>query len=147
MQTSAIVTAIVILLALDSLWLSVMKTRYATWVKAVQHRPMQIRVIGATMSYVFVILALVFVIIPAAMAHLPVTRSKALSLSEWMHMIKCALRWGVVSGLAIYGVFNATNYGIFSDYPWQMAVVDTVWGGILFGTVTLIALFSGRTKW
>ncbi len=128
---------IVSMLALDMIWLGIMKTHYATWVKAVQHKPMQVRAVGAVASYAFVVLALAFVVIPAAIAHMNMNMK---SKWQWQLMAKVAVRWGLVSGLAIYGVFNATNYGIFSGYPWQMAVVDTMWGGVLFGTVTFIAL-------
>jgi uncharacterized membrane protein len=35
-------------------------------------------------------------------------------------------------GLAVYGVYEFTNYTVFRQYDWKFAVADTVWGGILF---------------
>ena len=99
---------IVSMIALDLVWLSVMKSRYAAWVRAVQHKLMQVRAVGAVATYAFVVLALALVVIPAATAHMNLKVKW-----QWKLMAKVALRWGVVSGLAIYGVFNATNYGIF----------------------------------
>ncbi len=41
-------------------------------------------------------------------------------------------------GLATYAVFDGTNLAIFRDYPIDLAIADTIWGGILF-TLTFLA--------
>ncbi len=41
-------------------------------------------------------------------------------------------------GLCVYGVFDATNYAIFSRYPLAVAVQDALWGGVLFALVRLV---------
>jgi len=35
-------------------------------------------------------------------------------------------------GVAIYGVYEFTNYAVFERYDWKFALADTLWGGILF---------------
>jgi uncharacterized membrane protein len=35
-------------------------------------------------------------------------------------------------GLAVYGVYDFTNYTVFRQYDWKFAIADTMWGGILF---------------
>ena len=35
-------------------------------------------------------------------------------------------------GVAVYGVYEATNYAIFERYDWKFALADTLWGGVLF---------------
>ena len=35
-------------------------------------------------------------------------------------------------GLAVYGVYDFTNYTVFRQYDWKFAIADTIWGGILF---------------
>lgn len=35
-------------------------------------------------------------------------------------------------GVSIYGVYDFTNYTIFEQYDWKLAVADTLWGGVLF---------------
>jgi len=42
-------------------------------------------------------------------------------------------------GLCVYGVYDGTNYAIFKHYPLSFAVMDTVWGGILFALTTYLA--------
>ena len=41
-------------------------------------------------------------------------------------------------GLFVYGVYDMTTLAIFSKYTYGLAVMDMVWGGILFGTTTWI---------
>lgn len=42
---------------------------------------------------------------------------------------------GALLGLIIYGVFDLTNRAILDLYPMQMAIVDMIWGTLLFTTV------------
>lgn len=35
-------------------------------------------------------------------------------------------------GLAVYGVYEFTNYAVFERYDWKFALADTIWGGVLF---------------
>lgn len=46
---------------------------------------------------------------------------------------------GSVLGLAMYGVFDGTNYAIFKDYQLSVAIQDVLYGVF----VTTIASISG----
>lgn len=35
-------------------------------------------------------------------------------------------------GVAIYGVYDFTNYALLDRYDWKFAIADTLWGGLLF---------------
>ena len=35
-------------------------------------------------------------------------------------------------GISIYAVYDFTNYALFEKYDWKFAIIDTLWGGILF---------------
>ena len=39
-------------------------------------------------------------------------------------------------GLVIYGVFDSTNMAIFKKYNWNVAIMDTIWGGTLMALTT-----------
>ncbi len=39
-----------------------------------------------------------------------------------------------IYGVCIYGVFDFTNLAIFTRYDWKLAVVDTLWGGVLMAS-------------
>lgn len=41
-------------------------------------------------------------------------------------------------GATIYAVFDFTNYAIFKKYPLWFALMDTLWGGILFAIISYI---------
>jgi uncharacterized membrane protein len=42
------------------------------------------------------------------------------------------------SGLAIYAVFDGTNLALFKKYPIDLAIADTIWGGILFSITFIV---------
>lgn len=44
-----------------------------------------------------------------------------------------------VLGLCLYAVWNTTNMAIFKDWDYMVAIIDTVWGGILFGSTYYIS--------
>ncbi len=48
------------------------------------------------------------------------------------------------SGAATYAVYDFTNLAVFKDYTLQFAVMDSLWGGILFAAAFL-ALNKIRT--
>jgi uncharacterized membrane protein len=40
-----------------------------------------------------------------------------------------------ILGSLTYAVYDFTNYATLSNYPLSFALLDTVWGGVLFGLV------------
>jgi uncharacterized membrane protein len=44
-------------------------------------------------------------------------------------------------GLFVYGVFEFTNMSIFKKWELKTALIDTLWGGILFALVTQCTYF------
>lgn len=41
-------------------------------------------------------------------------------------------------GFLVYAVYETTNKATLKDWSWQFLVIDSIWGGILFGTTTYI---------
>ena len=41
-------------------------------------------------------------------------------------------------GLVIYGIYEFTNKAILTKWTYTTVVMDTVWGGILFASVTFL---------
>jgi uncharacterized membrane protein len=35
-------------------------------------------------------------------------------------------------GVSIYAVYDFTNHALFENYDWKFAIVDSLWGGVLF---------------
>lgn len=103
------------MLALDSVYLSnIGGPLFAKMVKGIQKDEMKINMFGAIGSYLLLILVLYkFIIVERK------SPSDAFLL-----------------GFCIYGIFDLTNIAIFKNYKLLPALLDTIWGGILFYIVT-----------
>jgi uncharacterized membrane protein len=44
----------------------------------------------------------------------------------------------ILLGLVIYSVYETTTYAILKNWKLSSVVIDTLWGGILFGLTTFI---------
>ena len=105
------------MLALDSIYLSnIGGPLFAKMVKGIQKEDMKLNIFGAIGSYILLILVLYKFII---------VERKPLSDAFLL-------------GFCIYGIFDLTNIAIFKNYQLIPSLVDTVWGGVLFYTVTWI---------
>ena len=49
-----------------------------------------------------------------------------------------SIKYGFFVGLAMYGIFNGTNYSIFKNYKLKTAIYDTLWGIFLSISITFI---------
>lgn len=76
----------------------------------IQKSPLQINFIGAGLCY-FVLTFLLYYFI----------------LSKKGKILDAFLL-----GLAVYAVYETTNYATFKNWPLYMVLVDTLWGGVLF---------------
>ena len=114
------------MLALDSIYLSnIGGPLFAKMVNGIQKEDMKLNIFGAIGSYILLILVLYkFIII----------ERKPLSDAFLL-------------GFCIYGIFDLTNIAIFKNYQIIPAILDTVWGGVLFYTVTWITYKLLRIKY
>jgi len=110
-----LVASSAILLAVDGLYLN--NIGIATFkknVELIQKSPLELNMYGALLSYVCVISVLYYFIISQ---HKPVLDAFLL-------------------GILLYGTFDMTNISMFKQYAWKTALIDTLWGGILFAFTT-----------
>ena len=106
----------IILLALDAMYLSATKTMFAEQVARVQRVAMNIRLPGAIACYALLMLGLNYFI-----------------LFEQKTILDAFLL-----GIIIYGVFDSTNYALFKHWKPAIALMDTLWGGVLFALTTYL---------
>jgi uncharacterized membrane protein len=52
-----------------------------------------------------------------------------------------ALLWGALFGAVTYGIYDFTNFAIFSSYPFKITLIDFGWGIVLCSLVTLFATY------
>ena len=51
-----------------------------------------------------------------------------------------------ILGFCTYGIFDFTNMAIFKKYNLRTAITDTLWGAILFFTVTSITYYVKKSN-
>ena len=113
-----IIVSAISMLALDGLYLyNVGGPIFGNMVKKIQGTELKMNVGGAMGAYILMVFALYKFIL-----------SERRSPSD-----------AFLLGLCIYGVFDFTNYAIFTDYDMMYAgLIDMIWGGMLYYIVTWI---------
>ena len=121
-MTSNYIITIVVILIIDCIWLYTNKNNYNNLVKKIQGFDIQLNLIGTFLSYLCVIAGLFIFSIP--MIKYDYEKEKSLLL--------LSIKYGGLMGLIIYGVINATNIAIFKNYNINIAIIDTIWGFVLY---------------
>lgn len=49
-----------------------------------------------------------------------------------------AFVYGAIFGIIVYAIYEFTNYAGLKDWPKKLVTLDTIWGGILFGTASIV---------
>jgi uncharacterized membrane protein len=106
----------IIMIIIDTIYLSTMSDYFKNQVKLVQKSPLKLNISGAIICYIFLVLGLYYFII---------SRNESI-LNAFLF------------GLVIYGVYEYTNYSLLENWLFQTTVLDTVWGGILFSITTFL---------
>ena len=106
----------IVMISLDFVYLTLMKGYFSNQVKAVQGTPLKINYLGAAICYIFLITGLNYFIIKPRK-----------SVSD-----------AFLLGLVIYGVYETTNYALFSNWSIITVIMDTLWGGLLFASTAYI---------
>lgn len=101
-------TAAILLALVDLPWLFLIGETAQTMVRRIQGSDLSLRVLPALIVY----LALAYLVI------------KTESIQEAFQV-----------GVATYAVYDFTNLAMFKHYTLKFALMDTLWGGILFATV------------
>lgn len=131
----AVILAIFALLILDFIYLASVSVFYKKSITNIQGgEEMKINVWSAIACYVIMVIGLVFIVITQ------LSRYGTLRSLSHVNKIKYALRFGGVVGFVIYGVFNTTNLAVFQRYSVPLAVIDIIWGSLLYTIATYVYL-------
>lgn len=106
----------IVLIAIDSVYLNIMKGYFQKQVQNVQGSALQINFFGAAICYVFLILGINYFIIKP----------------------NKSVQEAFLLGLVIYGVYETTSYALLKKWSLLTVFIDTLWGGILFALTTYI---------
>jgi len=58
------------------------------------------------------------------------------------HIIEDSFKYGGVFGAIVYGVFDLTNYSMFTDYSLKIVMIDLIWGTLLGSIVSILSKYS-----
>lgn len=106
------------LLILDFIWIGLNFRHYfSPMINKIQGTPMEPRLIPAIVAYI-----LLFVL-------------GAVFLPKLSNIYEAFLL-----GACVYGVYDATNYATIKSWDPYLAVVDTIWGGVLFASIYWIVI-------
>ena len=106
----------ILLISIDSIYLSIITNYFTDQIQKVQSSQLKINYLGAALCYIFLIVGINYFIIKPNK-----------SVNE-----------AFLLGIVIYGVYETTNYALFKNWSILTVIIDTLWGGILFGLTTYI---------
>ena len=108
--------ASIIFVVLDGFYISLIKPAFSSQIATIQGSSMKVNFIAVAITYVFLIFGLSYFVLRKHMEP----------------------KDAFLFGLVIYAVYDFTNLATFSKWSLYLSVIDTLWGGTLFGLTTLI---------
>ena len=119
--------ALGIFFAIDILWLGLIaKKLYAQHLGDLMG---PVRWVPAIIFYLLFIVGIVFFVIDPSIAK-----------ASWSY----ALLAGMLFGFIAYATYDLTNLATLKGWPWQITLIDLVWGTFLGGAVSVITHFIVR---
>jgi uncharacterized membrane protein len=112
----ALLVSAITMVVFDYVYLSLMKGYFTNQVKIIQGSPLKLNFLATAICYIFLILGLNYFIIKP----------------------RRSVQDAFLLGLVIYGVYETTNWALFSKWSPISVIIDTLWGGILFGATTYV---------
>ena len=106
----------IVFVCIDFFYLNFMKNYFNKQVQAIQGTPIKMNILATLLCYIFLIFGLNYFIIKP----------------------KRSVSDAFLFGIVIYGVYETTNWAIFSKWSPLSVIIDTLWGGILFALTTSI---------
>ena len=116
---------------LDGIWISSNISMYSALYTRVQcGKPMRVKMDGAIMAYIFLVIVMI-IFVP------PLVKDTDKSLLS-------SLQTAGLLGACIYGIYNFTNLATLAGYSLKAAMIDTLWGTILFTIVGWLIANYGK---
>ena len=113
---TVILITLILFIIIDSFYLYSMKDNFNDLVKSIQGSNLKLEILPTIFCYLFLIGSIYYFLI----------YKKGDNLDAFL------------LGFFIYGVYETTNLAIFKKWNYKIALIDTLWGGILFMTTFYI---------
>ena len=112
----------------DAAWLTYIAPEFRAMIASVQGSPMVAKMIPAAICYAVMILGLWYLVIR------PAGKDVATAATQ-----------GAALGATVYGVYEMTNLATIKNWNPRIALMDWIWGTILFaGTAAAATYVTGR---
>ena len=121
-MTKEIAISALVMLGLDATHISIIKDSYLQQIQNIQTTKPTVNSLGVLLSYSLMIFGINYFIL-----------QKNASLLD-----------AFLFGIVIYGIYDATAYALFSKWSVNLALIDTLWGGILMMTTAYITYTLSR---
>jgi len=108
--------ASILFIVLDGIYLNLIKNYFNNQIKVIQGSDIKINYMAVAITYIFLIYGLNYFII----------RNHR------------SVKDAALFGLIIYAVYEFTNLSLFKNWSVLTAIIDTIWGAVLFGLTTAI---------
>jgi uncharacterized membrane protein len=102
------------------------KSRWEKTIKNIQGSNLNIKPIYAFITYILIPIGLLLFVYPK------------IDNKNWL---QTSLIYGFLFGFISYGIFDFTNLALIDKYPLDLAIIDSVWGGILCAIVVTITKY------
>lgn len=109
-----ILLSAILFVCMDGIILNLMKGYFNDQIKRVQGSPIELNLLGALLTYVFLIFGINYFII-----------SKNRSVYD-----------AFLLGIVIYGTYEFTSLSLLKNWRFLTTILDTTWGGTLFALTT-----------
>ena len=106
-------TILILLLLIDSIYLFTINNAFSKQIELVQNSPLSLNMIATGLCYISLTLGIYYFI-----------------LKDNKSIFDAFLL-----GVMVYSVYDMTTLALLKDWQWSLAIIDSIWGGILF-TVT-----------
>jgi uncharacterized membrane protein len=125
----AYVFAFIFLLVVDGVWLAIMSSRFYK-VQLASLMAEKINFLPAVLFYVIYVFGLVILVI------MPAFRAET--------SLKNVFLLGALLGFVAYGTYDFTNHATVKNWPLAVTMVDLLWGTLVTGTTSVLALYCLR---
>ena len=116
MHNTDLLISSLVMLGLDATYISIIKESYLQQIEDIQTTKPNVNMMGVLLTYITMILGLNYFIIQK----------------------KAPLFDAFLFGIVLYGVFDGTNFALFSKWSTKLAIIDVLWGGFLMLVTTYL---------
>lgn len=116
MNILPIVILSIVILVLDMIYINCVKTLFSKLIKGIQGSDLKLDLTATFLDYILIIFSMYYFII-----------QKNASIEEAM-----------ILGLCIYGIYELTNMAVLKRWTWEVVMIDSIWGAVLYGTSTFL---------